>query len=128
MDIVQSETLRGFTELTLFYMSDLDDSSCSLLSSLLFSFSLTSHNALPKLFVCVLVIERSAKGEKEKKNREGKDKKFNLSPFLLFSLLFLVINIQAFCKGQACFCSCHQHNRLSHCKCAQSLRNRVAHH
>ena len=24
MDIVQSETLRGFTELTLFYMSDLD--------------------------------------------------------------------------------------------------------
>ena len=61
MDIVQSETFRGFTELTLFYMSDLDDSSCSLLSSLLFSFSLTSHNALPKLFVCVLVIERSAK-------------------------------------------------------------------
>ena len=34
----------------------------ALLASLLFSFSLTSHNALPKLFVCVLVIERSAKG------------------------------------------------------------------
>ena len=36
MDIAKSETLRGFTELTLFYMSDLDDSSCSF-SSLLFS-------------------------------------------------------------------------------------------
>ena len=60
MDIVKSETLRGFTELTRFYMSDLDDSSFSF-SSLLFSFSLHSHNALPKLFVCVLVIERSAK-------------------------------------------------------------------
>ena len=60
MDIAKSETLRGFTELTLFYMSDLDDTSSSF-SSLLLSFSLHSHNALPKLFVCVLVIERSAK-------------------------------------------------------------------
>ena len=61
MDIAKSETLRGFTELTLFYMSGLDDTSCLFFSSLLFSFSLHSHNALPKLFVCVLVIERSAK-------------------------------------------------------------------
>ena len=41
MDIVKSETLRGFTELTRFYMSDLDDSFCSS-SSLLLSFSLHS--------------------------------------------------------------------------------------
>ena len=39
MDIVQSGTLRGFTELTRFYMSDLDDSSSLFL---LFSFSLHS--------------------------------------------------------------------------------------
>ena len=39
MDIVQSGTLRGFTELTRFYMSDLDDSS---FFSLLLSFSLHS--------------------------------------------------------------------------------------
>ena len=35
MDIAKSETLRGFTELTRFYMSDLDDNSSSF-SSLLF--------------------------------------------------------------------------------------------
>ena len=55
MDIVQSGILRGFTELTRFYMSDLDDS-CSLFS-LLLSFSLhsilsSSHNALPN-YSCV---------------------------------------------------------------------------
>ena len=63
MDIVKSETLRGFTELTLFYMSDLDDSSLSLLLYFFRSVFIlyTTHNALPKLFVCVLVIESSAK-------------------------------------------------------------------
>ena len=39
MDIAQSGTLRGFTELTRFYMSDLDASSSLFL---LFSFSLHS--------------------------------------------------------------------------------------
>ena len=36
MDIAKSETLRGFTELSLFYMSGLDDTSCFF--SLLYSF------------------------------------------------------------------------------------------
>ena len=49
MDIVQSGILRGFTESTHFYMSDLDDSS---FSSLLLSFSHHSHNALPN-YSCV---------------------------------------------------------------------------
>ena len=60
MDIAKSETLRGFTELTLFYMSDLDDSSSSF-SSLLFFVQSSFTQCSPNLFVCVLVIERSAK-------------------------------------------------------------------
>ena len=57
MDIVKSETLRGFTELTRFYMSDLDDSSSSFffftpfVQSSFFVLS-SSHNALPN-YSCV---------------------------------------------------------------------------
>ena len=63
MDIVQSGTLRGFTELTRFYMSDPDDSSSffftPFVQSSFYTFGFTQCS--PKLFVCVLVIERSAK-------------------------------------------------------------------
>ena len=64
MDIVQSGTLRGFTKLTRFYMSDLDDT-FSLFLLLSFSFHslyFRPHTMLSQTFrVCVLVIERSAK-------------------------------------------------------------------
>ena len=49
MDIVQSGTLRGFTELTRFYMSGLDDSSFLFFTSFVQSSFLilsSSHNAL----------------------------------------------------------------------------------
>ena len=59
MDIVQSGNLRGFTKLTRFYMSDLD-ASFSLFYSFRYTFVFTQCS--PKLFVCVLVIERLAKG------------------------------------------------------------------
>ena len=52
MDIAKSETLRGFTELTLFYMSGLDDTSC--LFSLLYSFrSVFIHTMLSQNYSCV---------------------------------------------------------------------------
>ena len=76
MDIVQSGPLRGFTELTRFYMSDLNDSSFFLLFSfrsvfILYTFVFT--HCSPKLFVCVLVIERSAKQCTTAKNLEKED-------------------------------------------------------
>ena len=53
MDIVQSGTLRGFTELTRVYMFDLDDSSSFSSFSFRSVFILyTSHNALPN-YSCV---------------------------------------------------------------------------
>ena len=55
IDIVQSRTWRGFTELTRFYMSDLDDSSflffTPFVQSSFFILS-SSHNALPN-YSCV---------------------------------------------------------------------------
>ena len=65
IDIVQSGTLRGLTELTRFYMSDLDDSSSPFFSFrsvfILYTFVFKFTQCSPKQFVCVLVIERSAK-------------------------------------------------------------------
>ena len=71
MDIVQSGTLRGFNKLTRFYMSDLNDSSSPFLYSfrsvfILYTFVFTQCS--PKLFVCVLVIERSAKPMNERRS------------------------------------------------------------
>ena len=60
MDIAKSETLRGFTELALFYMSDLDDTFFFFLFFTLFVQS-SFTQCSPNLFVCVLVIEGSAK-------------------------------------------------------------------
>ena len=63
IDIVQRGTLRGFTELTRICMSDLDDSSPLFFSfrSVFILYTFVFTQCSPKLFMCMLVIERSAK-------------------------------------------------------------------
>ena len=76
MDIAKSETLRGFTELTLFYMSGLDDTSFFFLFFTLFVQS-SFTQCSPNLFVCVLVIERSAKISFEKASQVLEEKELD---------------------------------------------------